>query len=59
MGCGAMRGHGLMLTDQALQPPALATMFLRVALGWLHPDDENDESGTEASGPKTSLCNAL
>ncbi len=27
--------------DQALQPPASATMFLRVALRRLHPDDEN------------------
>ena len=49
----------LMLTDQALQRPASATLFLRVALGWLHRDDENGESGTEASGTKTSLCNAL
>ena len=31
VGSGAMRGHGLMLTDQALRPPASATMFLRVA----------------------------
>ncbi|MEJ7596021.1 MAG: hypothetical protein WKF77_31310 [Planctomycetaceae bacterium] len=48
-----------MLTDKALRPPASATMFLRVALGWLHPDDEYGESGTEASETKTSLCNAL
>jgi len=59
VGCGAMRGHGLMLTDQALQPPASATLLQRVALGWLHPVDEDGESGTEASGTKTSLCDAL